>query len=465
MAALLTLSVVLALHVRRPTAWPRARIRAAAAADALPELAFLPDRKGELRHQKASAEAYDFHATCAARHSPLVSLARDAANKWRSQPSAISDARWQQALDAIPDADTLAAVAIVGNEVYLTRPIADMPLLRRHIWLRGMLAQLVAAARIAPLPNVQFILSTRDLIVAPRHTFREYVPVLGVVQEARAKDASPSSPQPSHAVATSWDIAVPGGTFAIEDNREPPFSAFATEAAVAAAAHPWPSRRSAAIFRGSLRCHNMVNCSTCSRAVAACIGQDSRAMLDVALPAAADDSPRCEATAPCKLERRSPADGLPMLDHVKYKYSLQLDGHSYSYRLQKLLALGTTVLRQASPFQEFYEPLLQSGVHVWPMSACSSLAACDVLSQLRTAQADEHSAESVASAGYAFAHTHLAPVSGRLCYWVALVTTLAPRLPTVHSVGAGWQVVTDDDIPSPTAQDLEALRDFMDARV
>ena len=53
-------------------------------------------------------------------------------------------------------------------------------------------------------------------------------------------------------------------------------------------------------------------------------------------------------------------------DHLKRKYLVNLDGHSYAHRLVKLLATNSVVMKEETYAQEFYYHMLRPWVHYVP---------------------------------------------------------------------------------------------------
>lgn len=446
LVGLLLLTAVLYLN-RADSLWT-ARLRAA--------LRLQPGIWPTLRHVRhapalaaatATGSSYQpaLPAVCTAKHAALTELgSRAAAGWWTGRLGGpLSVSRWEsEVLPTVTDSAVTAAVAVIGTRVFLTRPMTDMPAGSRHVWLRGMLAHVLAAARTMHLPAVQFLLTTSDWPLAPTAQYPQFLPVLGAVQTPAAHD-----------------VAVPGGTFfEHQASTVPPYATFAAAAAGASAELPWGNRRDKAFFRGALTCYDNSNCVQCVRAVVACLAASAPDLLDVGLQLDGA-SPVCQASVPhgCRLLEAGHTD---MMDHVQHKYLLQLDGHTYSYRLQKLLAVGGTVLRQQSEYSEFYEPLLQPYTHIWPVSACRSREGCNVTQAVQQARGQPQHAAIVAAAGQRFAHEHLAPVTGRLCYLSSLlqaaaahgVLVPAPAAPLPH-----WEEVTDADVPPPSLEDLTAL--------
>ena len=110
---------------------------------------------------------------------------------------------------------------------------------------------------------------------------------------------------------------------------------------------------------------------------------------------------------------------LPLAQWSRYAYLLHVDGNGFSGRLEELLTLGGVILKQQSPFDAWYYPLLQPGTHYAPFSLTGANASgvpelCDAL---RALHADAARAERLAAAARNFTAAYLAPE--RVRYYVA----------------------------------------------
>ena len=75
-------------------------------------------------------------------------------------------------------------------------------------------------------------------------------------------------------------------------------------------------------------------------------------LADVAITSSHRNCPGAIARAP-----------VPMAAHSRFAFLLHADGNGFSGRLDELLTLGSAVLKQDSPFEAFYYPLLRRGTH------------------------------------------------------------------------------------------------------
>ena len=108
----------------------------------------------------------------------------------------------------------------------------------------------------------------------------------------------------------------------------------------------------------------------------------------------------------------------------RYRYLLQLDGHTASWRFQFLLASHSLVLKQWSYYREYYYAGLEPGVHYLPFWTRS---AADVIEVLENATREDASLRELPVAASRFTRDHLNPYA-RQCYWRALLGAYAERL-------------------------------------
>jgi hypothetical protein len=84
------------------------------------------------------------------------------------------------------------------------------------------------------------------------------------------------------------------------------------------------------------------------------------------------------------------APELPIREHSRYKYALALDGVTGSSRLSRLLWCNSLVLKEASPWHEYFYRGLTPGVH---LQTIFDAAPDDVLRVVARAQANESGAQ------------------------------------------------------------------------
>ena len=124
--------------------------------------------------------------------------------------------------------------------------------------------------------------------------------------------------------------------------------------------HPWGRKKEVALFRGRPNTH------TSSRYALPRMVNGSK-QIDIGLVwyMAAHDHLRRVTPSLAPL---STVEEVPMERHAEYKYLISLDGNSYSHRLLKLLALNSVVLKEETPYVEFYYHLLKPHVHYVPFA-------------------------------------------------------------------------------------------------
>jgi len=108
-------------------------------------------------------------------------------------------------------------------------------------------------------------------------------------------------------------------------------------------------------------------------------------------------------------------------EHARWKYLLQLDGITASYRFYKLLLSNSVVLKQESTWNEYFYRWLAPCVHYIPFW---TLSQDDILEEVVALRQADDLAREVAEAAQALAKEHLGR-SGRLRYWQQLLDTYA----------------------------------------
>lgn len=93
-------------------------------------------------------------------------------------------------------------------------------------------------------------------------------------------------------------------------------------------------------------------------------------------------------------------------DHAKHKFLLALDGITGSFRLSRLMHCNSAVLKQRSPWVEFFYPALDEGTHFVSVLDQSADDAVRVAKELL---ADPPRAQRLANASQAFAARNLCP--------------------------------------------------------
>jgi len=110
---------------------------------------------------------------------------------------------------------------------------------------------------------------------------------------------------------------------------------------------------------------------------------------------------------------------VPIPEHAKFKYLLHLDGTTCSNRLLKLLMLGSVVLKQESPYKEYFYSALRPYEHYVPFSRdrCSHRNLTAAITWLRE---NDEEARAIARRGQEFAR-RLLSIDAAACYWQRLL--------------------------------------------
>ncbi|KAL4422564.1 hypothetical protein ABPG75_008761 [Micractinium tetrahymenae] len=182
---------------------------------------------------------------------------------------------------------------------------------------------------------------------------------------------------------------------------------------------PWQSKSDLAFFRGSPWCSNhqlngtvLLDSSNCSRESLTLLSNAHPGLLNVSLI-----RPYGRVTTP---------EGEPAShhDHATFKYLLQLDGITASRRYGTLLSMNSLVLKQESPWSEWYYHALQPCVHHLPFWQSSEEDVLDLLRTLRVNPANQLTAQRIAANANAFAAAWLDD-EGQFRYWQLLIDRYA----------------------------------------
>ena len=180
---------------------------------------------------------------------------------------------------------------------------------------------------------------------------------------------------------------------------------------------PWAAKESRAFFRGRRNEHAHVFPNGTSAS--------SRSAL-VALSAVHNDTLDARF-----VEGNNSAPEVPIRDHARRKYLLALDGVTGSFRFSRLLSCNSLVLKEASPWHEYFYRGLTPGIHY---QSVFEAAPDDVLGVVARAQANESGSQAMARAGQAFAVRYLCP-RARMTYFKAALEAYV-RLYVGDSMGA-----------------------------
>lgn len=181
--------------------------------------------------------------------------------------------------------------------------------------------------------------------------------------------------------------------------------------------YPWRRKREVALFRGRPNTH------TSSRyALPRMVNGSKQIDMGLVWYNAAHDHLRraTPSLAPLAL-----VEEVPMERHAEYKYLISLDGNSYSHRLLKLLAINSVVVKEETPYVEFYYHLLRPHVHYVPFVFAMerrqlATARSNLTEVVRAAIKNDDAMRGIAERGHALAHTHLC-YAARRCYLLELL--------------------------------------------
>lgn len=342
---------------------------------------------------------------------PLIPQLQRDLHRFRSiTPQLLDEAR-----GLLPDGPVRAALAIVNRTVWWLRPTGRP----RSPMLISLVHDLQELADAHELPDLELVVNVDDYPFVPRPApspVRSPPPLFSFYQTAR------------HA-----DLLCPSSSF-----REASFERVAAVYERRARSTPWEARRQVGFWQGHPYCgkHKFGRCSR--YLLSHLSAQSASRLLDVGLTwyeprldlYLRQEECRCAAgwAHPGDLPRRAaPLAVRPWVqieDHTRYRYLLQLDGHTASWRFQFLLASHSLVLKQWSYYREYYYAGLEPGVHYLPFWTRS---AADVLEVLENATREDASVRELPVAASRFTRDHLNPYA-RQCYWRALLGAYAERL-------------------------------------
>ncbi|XP_065186342.1 protein O-glucosyltransferase 2-like [Sycon ciliatum] len=119
-------------------------------------------------------------------------------------------------------------------------------------------------------------------------------------------------------------------------------------------------------------------------------------------------------------------------EFFNHKYQINLDGTVAAYRFPWLLAGGSAVLKQDSPYYEHFYKHLEAWTHYVPVKRDLS----DLLKQIQWLKENEEKAKEIARNGVQFTRDHLMPES-IYCYYALLFQQYADKLRTPATVRDG----------------------------
>ncbi|OEH77669.1 putative thioredoxin [Cyclospora cayetanensis] len=253
-----------------------------------------------------------------------------------------------------------------------------------------MFNQLAATVR---LPDVEFVLNVGDWPLVEKKWGESRVPVFSWCGSTDSFDI----------VFPQWDVTrstVLGNT---ESNPD-------LIASQGWGLLPWASRDSRAAFRG--------RDSSAVRVKLAQLSAQHPDLLDVVITSWENDE---------NIEVEEQLGGgkkhfLKLGEFSKYKYILQLDGTVAAYRNPYLLASGSLLLKQESPYYEWYQKELKPWQHYVPFDGTGE----DLLVKLQWAREHDSEAQGIAANAREYARSHMLP-ERVLCYYFRALEAYAAR--------------------------------------
>ena len=113
------------------------------------------------------------------------------------------------------------------------------------------------------------------------------------------------------------------------------------------------------------------------------------------------------------LAQSNPPAHYTTADHARFKFLLSLDGATVAGRFAKLLHTNSVVLKEESPWVEYFYYSLQPGVHYLPIFSRSMYDLFDAVRDYSDARSEM---EAVTKAAQDFSEKYLCP-SARALYW------------------------------------------------
>ncbi|KAG2486807.1 hypothetical protein HYH03_014490 [Edaphochlamys debaryana] len=264
--------------------------------------------------------------------------------------------------------------------------------------LRDLLSDLRSwvASEPSHWPDVLFLLNAGDMSMCQK-------PSGPSVWQRRRNLYRGPCPVPVFSLIKEW------GQYKDEDILVPPTSVMSPDLVY----FPWDAKIDKAVFRGRSFCtiSNYPYAEVCSRKHLAYLSETSpgwAARVDVGLMGQGAD-----VSVDGHVLR--PRGFLGVDELARFRFTLALDGITASYRLALLLSLNSVVLKQQSPFIEWYYRSLVPGLHYVPFWEQS---AEDLLPALEALRGMDDYMKGIAGNGQDFAYRFLTPAA-RKYYWRA----------------------------------------------
>ncbi|GIL83630.1 hypothetical protein Vretifemale_12300, partial [Volvox reticuliferus] len=154
--------------------------------------------------------------------------------------------------------------------------------------------------------------------------------------------------------------------------------------------YPWEKKINKALMRAAMQAQMRPNCTRLWIIELQKNDPDGRRLLDAGITN--------------NLSKRKDVqlvDFVPIPDHARYRYLLSADGFTASCRLGKLLGTNSVVLKETTPWIEYYYRSLESNVHYVPFTKDN------VLEVVKALEGDPQRCQRIAADAQQFAYTFL----------------------------------------------------------
>lgn len=131
---------------------------------------------------------------------------------------------------------------------------------------------------------------------------------------------------------------------------------------------------------------------------------------------------------------------ISFLNFFEYKYQINIDGTVAAYRFPYLLAGNSVVLKQDSPYYEFFYRNLKPYEHFIPFNRNPNI---DLFDKVVWLKQHDYEARKISQAARQFARDHLAP-RNIFCYLFMLLDKFANRIVSPIEVHKDMEQVIDD---------------------
>lgn len=112
-----------------------------------------------------------------------------------------------------------------------------------------------------------------------------------------------------------------------------------------------------------------------------------------------------------------PIPSIPIREHAKYRYLMQLDGITASFRLAQLMHCNSIIMKQKSNFIEYFYRSIKEGVHYVSFWEAHSEDVFDVVAKLRSlSKSSPKDIQDMITASMNFAYKYTSEVA-RMWYW------------------------------------------------